>query len=186
MKKSLLLLALLLVSFKVFSQESILPIDSTTGKITYSEVIKVDSVLATELFVRANIWFVNNFNSAKNVIQLSDKEAGVVIGKGNFPVTCNNPNRSAFNVFIQGTVDFTLEIQTRDGRYKYSITDISFKGLAGNPYDLFSDVYPTTTPFKKQFNMRWLEVKQNMNLSFLTIIERLKLGMTLKENIDNW
>lgn len=67
-------------------QENIFPIDNRTGEITYSEIIKVDSVKSQELYIRAKVWFVHSFVSAKNVIQLDDKESGKIIGKGLFDV----------------------------------------------------------------------------------------------------
>ena len=34
-----------------------------------------------EVYVKANLWLVDIFNSAKSVIQFSDKEAGIIKGK---------------------------------------------------------------------------------------------------------
>jgi hypothetical protein len=44
----------------------------------------VDSIPKTkdEIYVEVNNWFVHSFNSGKSAIQLNDKEAGVIIGKG--------------------------------------------------------------------------------------------------------
>ena len=41
------------------------------------------TVLGTknDVYVKANLWLVDVFNSAKSVIQFSDKEAGVIKGK---------------------------------------------------------------------------------------------------------
>ena len=84
MKKviQLIILTLILVANNVFAQDNpILPIDEKTGKIVYSEIVKVDSTSSPELYLRAKTWFVRNFNSANNVIQLDDKESGKIIGK---------------------------------------------------------------------------------------------------------
>ena len=60
------------------------------GVPTYVEVINIDSSLSqTELFNRAKIWFVDNYNSAKNVIQMEDKESGILIAKGAIPIKYN-------------------------------------------------------------------------------------------------
>ena len=37
---------------------------------------------AKEIYLEVNNWFVHSFNSGKSVIQLNDKEAGCIIGKG--------------------------------------------------------------------------------------------------------
>ena len=97
-----------------------LPIDSVTGKITYSEVVAMtDSVSKNELFGRAKTCFVNLFKNSNKVIQNEDKENGIIIGKGNqrFYVKLLGMNSDA------GLMEFTLTIATKDGKYKYVITD---------------------------------------------------------------
>lgn len=97
-----------------------LPINSSTGKITYSEVVAMkDSVSKNELFGRAKTCFVNLFKNSNKVIQNEDKENGIIIGKGNqrFYVKFMGMNSDA------GLMEFTLTIATKDGKYKYVITD---------------------------------------------------------------
>ncbi len=44
----------------------------------------IDSVKGSQnqLYIKAYQWMANTFNSAKEVIQMQDKEAGKLIGKG--------------------------------------------------------------------------------------------------------
>ena len=73
MKKYILLISLItILTNNSFSQENL----------TFSKIIKADSVSKTELFVVINDWFASNYNSANDVIQMSDKDAGIIIGKG--------------------------------------------------------------------------------------------------------
>jgi hypothetical protein len=60
---------------------NIFPI-AANGEIIYSEKVDVDSIKSTELYVRAHEWFAKTFKSAQSVIQLDDKEAGKILGKG--------------------------------------------------------------------------------------------------------
>jgi hypothetical protein len=73
---------LIFISFNSIAQ---LPIDPTTQKFTYSGVIDVDGD-KNELYMRARAWFVTMYKDADEVIQLEDKEAGKIIGKGRFEV----------------------------------------------------------------------------------------------------
>jgi hypothetical protein len=50
---------------------------------SHDRSIEVPDKSKNVLFVLANLWLVDNFESAKSVIQYSDKEAGVIAGKGN-------------------------------------------------------------------------------------------------------
>ena len=104
------------------SQE--LPISEKTGKVCYEDVVKVDGVSASDLYVRANEWFVKTFNSANSVIQMQDKEAGKIIGKGYVPVKSMGYDAGGF--------DFTINFAAKEGRYRYVITDIKHDPKTSN------------------------------------------------------
>jgi len=178
MKTVSFILFLIVFSHTLYSQNDIFPIDSTTGKITYTEVVKVDSVNSQELYVRAHSWFAHTFVSAQDVIQLDDKDAGMIFGKGTFSVSDNVVNPTMMDVHISGIVDFAIEVQTKDGRYKYVFTDLSFKLLGMKENDLRSSTISASGTYKKKMNMRWQEVRQNTNATILSIIFSLKHAMT--------
>lgn len=186
MKKISSVFALTILTVNLFSQENVFPIDTITGEITYSEVTKVDSVKRQELYVRAHAWVAHSFVSAKDVIQLDDKEAGKIIVKGYFAVSDNVVNPTMMDVHCDGTVDFTLEIQTKDERYKYVFSDFSFKLLGVREYDLRSSMLQTSGNYKNKMNMRWLELRQNTNTTILNIIKSLKEAMAAGDSADEW
>jgi hypothetical protein len=179
-------IAVLLTSLStiLLSQDEIFPIDNSTGRITYSEVVQVDSVDSRELFVRARSWFAHTFISAQNVIQLEDKEAGRIIGKGVFAIADNVDNPTVMNVHVSGTVDFTVEVLTKDGRYKYIISDLSFKLLGMQERDLRSSILASSGTYKNKMNLRWLEVRQNTNYAILEIIGNLKKAMVSSAELE--
>ena len=49
-----------------------------------TRVVVIDSIPKTkeQIYVAVNDWFVRSFNNGKSVIQLNDKDAGCIIGKG--------------------------------------------------------------------------------------------------------
>lgn len=96
-----------------------LAMSSQAQNLTFTEVVQADSVSQSVLHTRANEWFVYAFNSAKNVIELDEKD-GKIIGKGNFMFR-GKPFSSGTN--STGPVSFVITIETKDGRYKYTITD---------------------------------------------------------------
>ena len=56
---------------------------STLGGIyTLSSVDSIPNKTKEQLYVLINYWYTSTFTSGKEVIQLNDKEAGVIIGKG--------------------------------------------------------------------------------------------------------
>lgn len=177
---------LAILTTNLFSQENVFPIDSITGKITYSEIIKVDSVNSQELYLRAKVWFVHSFVSAKNVIQLDEKESGRIIGKGIFDVSDNNNHNSIIYVPITGTVDFTVEIQIKDEKYRYVFSDLSYKVNGDSEMDLKSSSVFKSVMFQKRLDIQWSDIRHNTNATFLSMIDSLKKAMNTKNDSDNW
>ncbi len=182
-KLMFLFVMFVLTSFSSFGQ-AIFPVDEK-GEIIYSEVVKVDSSNYKELYVRAHEWFADTFKSAKDVIQLDDKEAGKIVGKGNVEVSDNNNHNSLVYLPWTGTVDFTVEIQTKDARYKYAFSKFTYTNDEGG----YAEDLRLIDPFKKgmyqkRLNMQWLDIKQNTNTIILGIINSLKKSMNT--NTNNW
>jgi hypothetical protein len=110
----------LLVSVLVGAQD--LPVDPTTNLITYSEVVETPGVSKADLYVRAGTWFSRTFKSSKSVLELQDKEAGKLIGKGVIPVIIKVPIMGATDA---GTVSATITVLCKDGKYKYVIDNLN-------------------------------------------------------------
>ena len=120
--KKILLFALLPICFNAISQQSILPVKD--GSINYSEVVTVDSSLKkSDLFINAKKFFVGVYKSGKDVIQMEDKDAGIIIGKGYFKTYWKA------NLIFSADMDVwhTIKISIKDGKYKYEITDFTYK-----------------------------------------------------------
>lgn len=98
----------------------IFPVDET-GKITYSNVVTVDSTLRKEeLYWRAKNFFFENMKSGKNVVQYEDKAEGVIAGKAIADYLWY------FLVAPQNTTLFIpIKIQVKDGKYRYEMTGIT-------------------------------------------------------------
>jgi hypothetical protein len=186
MKKLLFLMSAMLVltltSFSQTQQINIFPLNEN-GEIVYSGVVNVDSVNSKELYVRAHTWFANTFKSAQSVIQLDDKEAGKIIGKG-FIQVITPIKPKAKNILI-GDVYFTLEIQTKDGKYKYDFTNFSYKNdISDDKYDFKSSSVMKNFIYQERFDMWWQNAKIDTNADVLILIENLNKAMNT--NNSNW
>lgn len=124
MKRTFLTLLLFFAEF-VYGQDTklldILPLKD--GKVTYAGVVQVDSVDKNQLYTRAKKWFVDTYKSAKDVIQLDDKENGEVIGKGFFKTMWQVTFISSQEV----NVWHTIKISVKDNRFRYEITAFRFR-----------------------------------------------------------
>lgn len=125
-----LFLLLILAPFSIKSQQ-LLP--EKDGKVIYEQVDSVPGVLKTELYSRAKIWLVKEFNSSKAVIELDDKDAGQIIGKGSF--------KYVYTVMLTTgywRCSFTLQIDCRDNKARIKIYDISSKSVGESTAEDFN------------------------------------------------
>lgn len=155
--KKLALFILLSLPAAVNAQES--------TPISFSEVVKVDSVNKDELFNRARSWFNKSFRSSKDVLNINDKETGALSGKGLMQYYSKIFMGSEAT---RGVIRFTVTIQVKDGRYKYSITDFVHEstavGASRVSFDLITE--DTECPYKRPMtskkwqNKVWEELKE--------------------------
>ena len=118
--KYLFLLCLLAFGLRAAGQASPLPIDSLTHKVAYQGVVQVPGATQAELYSRAREWFAVTFGSAKAVLEMDDQAAGKLIGREN----------GGFSQRLLGqesvvTVWRTVNIQVKDGRFKYVFTNFA-------------------------------------------------------------
>jgi len=150
-------------------EDSILNLDIKEKKITAT--INANGKSKSEIYSSINRWVSVNYNSANNVIQMNDKEAGIMIVKGINTLTYDNPTRKLYPNVKQVPSQFELllnhllEIKVRDNKYRliYTINSISRlttqSDLKGNPntYDCIN-LNGTTDESIVKFNNYWKEI----------------------------
>jgi hypothetical protein len=113
--KKLFTLALIVFAFAANAQTKTFPIDTATKKITYSEVITVSGAKQADLYARSK-----NLGVAGLGIVKDDPSQGLYVYKGSFDVEYPAPQ---FGMKHKGTVEYLVTIASKDGRYKYIITN---------------------------------------------------------------
>lgn len=122
MKKLVLLISIMMLNLAAFAQDNskygvgAMPI--VDGMVVFSEVVPVEGVTADQLYTRAKMAVAEMFKSAKDVIQLDDKENGVIIVKGSNQIG-SDP------VYVH----FTLRFYAKDEKYKIDITNCICESL---------------------------------------------------------
>lgn len=81
--------------------------------ISFSGVQKAEGLSAAELFTNSKTWVATAFNSARDVIQMSDDN--ILITKGIHTYKDGQ---------CQCSLSFTLKIESREGRYKWTMNQI--------------------------------------------------------------
>ena len=117
MKKFIIYLLIFTPSLSFGQLIDELPHDES-GKLNYSEVVKVDNLSKDELYQMSKQFFIDELESYKDIIQLDDQESGTVVAKGFHDVYVGSTKYQMW---------FTIKIQSKEGRYKYDIYNINFR-----------------------------------------------------------
>lgn len=126
------------------------------GRLIYTEVVQADDTTVDELYLRAKQFFVESFKSANDVIQLDDKESGIVSGKAFQDIY----------IAVMGTSTkiqlwYTIKILSREGRYKYEIYDILFKSYPSSQMGIITtpaeDMFDKSTYYKNNGKARGIQ-----------------------------
>lgn len=186
------LIAFLFIHFQGVSQNGVpvMPVDNSTNKISYTEVVTVDSASPADLYSRAREWFAKTYKSSKNVLQMDDKDAGKLVGNALLQVYY----KALGAQHDGGNINYTISIYLKDGRYKYEITDMYHTGpitSAGKqkdygPLELFVNdqrTYPfmSKKAVQKISNSYLAQVDEYMN----SLISSLKADMRKASGAGN-
>ena len=178
MSRSLILFVLFIFLIKttLYSQQSL----------QFNTIVKSDSLNKETLYDILIDWTSVNFNSANNVIQLSDKENGKIIIKAKETYSFG---RTVYNCY-DGHLNFTLKIMIKDERYKISIFQLAHNSQYNIKCSLgditTSELYASKGWGKRDKNKIWNDLKiksKNLNDLILNSI-RLKINNYTKE--EKW
>jgi hypothetical protein len=118
--KLLVFLALLFTIFNCAGQNIFsLPVDSATGKISFQGISSIEGLKKDELFNKVKLWVINSYPSPKDVINVEDKEIGVLKLKPIF-----KKQKKSDNIAYDEVIHFDLDLYVKDGKYKYILTNI--------------------------------------------------------------
>lgn len=175
----LLVFILTMLPFLAFSQEPL----------QYSEVIEVNGANKDELFIRAREWFNGNFKSAKDVLQIIDKDNGELAGKGVMEVPFEFTYITRMKYLTH--VSFQMSIWVKDGRYKYELTNLDIIANSDNiPLGLITTSNETNVKCcgysKRKMSEMYLSIKQNTELKAKSMIEDLQVKMSAKSKSSDW
>lgn len=102
-----------------------LPIDADSKLITYTEVVSVDGVSAGDLYDRFIKWFNGEFKNPSEKLRKTDKDAGEIEAFIRYKIY--NKDKDGNQASDAGLAQFTIKVMFKDGRYKYTVTDLNHK-----------------------------------------------------------
>ncbi|MBQ8050261.1 MAG: DUF4468 domain-containing protein [Bacteroidaceae bacterium] len=173
------------------------------NSITYSQVVECPGQTKEQLYVLLNYWFSASFNDANSVIQLNDKEQGVIIAQGYVSnVAQHTGGSNAYVVDLKPVIK--VDIKNEKIRITYTLQGYNvIKSVGGGILGAMSGVRPTnveqvwvlekTFPFaeKDAYKAKKTESKALVmahaysNVIMDKIEEAVKNGIVGNEN-DDW
>ncbi len=170
MTRKLFVCALVIVTLPAWGKDKgpdPMPINED-GAYEYSGAFEVYGASAGELYSRAKAWVANNYRSAQDVVQLDDKDAHRLIVKG--------LTTTSWLLEI-GYVRHTLTIETKDGKYRYSLGGFVLSTDGG----IGRDISPATKP--KLIGKRG--VIRRTHAEIAALITSLQIAMEVEAD-DDW
>jgi hypothetical protein len=170
MKKTLLLISVTLIYVSSFAQQSPRPLSFVT-------VETVDSATKKEtLYLNGVEWVGKHFASASKVIQIADKDAGLLLVKGSFNYQAPGNILSGVDTRL---ISFMLKLSFKDGRYKIEMSDFRDDALG-----LITDAdYQDEPSLKKNMQKQWKAAQQQTQSNMVAVHKSIKEFM--EQNI-NW
>lgn len=141
-KRALLIIFLLAAFTTVSASVDSLLVPVKEGKVFYEKIVTISANLTKEeLYNRTLSWFAKSFTDSKEVIEVSDKEAGMVIGKG------------TFEIFVKGAIGMryrirlVFEVTVKDGKYRMQAHNIERMMIGGTT---IGEYYPIEYSWNKR------------------------------------
>lgn len=153
------------------------------GKGVFDE-IRVLKAGKDTLFLSAKEWVYKTYKSGDAVIQIEDKEAGVLVCRGR---TQAATIRNAGVRVEAGTFTYDFKVSVKPEKYRILVSNITYQRgdlVVREGADIIED-YPSNWPsgFKKQYQKWWNEIKSSGKIELQAII--ISLNKHMEESLNN-
>lgn len=99
------------------------PIDSTSQKITYSNIEILDTISTSQIYKNAELWIDNNFKNRKNYDTQFNLKEGFITCKAGFLVY----TKGIASKQIHGEITYNIRIDIKEKKYRYTFTNFVFE-----------------------------------------------------------
>lgn len=186
MKKICLLLLSLIVITGVKAEEYGQPL-------TVDEVIQAPGKTVSEIYTSVKVWFANAMRSAQHVIQYDDAATAHIIGKVSVPFEVGGMTW----YMLSGHIDFTIDVQARDGRFRVRMYDFMHEANPNKYGDAWdegrvyingpsAEVRPRHQRQNNEMQKRAAELLLPMIDTMLNTLEAAANGASANPADDDW
>jgi hypothetical protein len=115
-----------------------------------SNTYDVQGANKKDLYHNVNVWMAENYNSSKEVIQYSNEEKGVIVGKGNIRYPCDG-----FSCLGKSNwrVHYTMKVDVKDGKFRTSFDNLELSWPASYSGGISSPAYQGPVHNKSDYDL---------------------------------
>lgn len=148
-----------------------MPVDEVTQLITYTDVVEEPGLNKDTLYNRALRWFKKYYKNPAEAIKKADAEARTIEGGYRFKI--QRPEKKSGEMVDAGLVTYTIKVMCKDARFKYEITNISWKQMSVYPIERWMDTKapgydPNYAGYLKQVDDQMKELVKNLERAIET------------------
>lgn len=167
-----------------------IPFDSTSNKYTYTEVVKLDSS-SEFIYGNAKSWLFDKYLNKDFTLDISNEK---IIQKGSFDVVSNIEAGKGYTIPQNHTVIFDIILEFKNGRYKYSLTNIKLKGNSeegeteqslSNFFKSGEEMEAANKYISKHFQSYYEETCIAVHEGFEAFITEMKNGISSVQSADD-
>ncbi|MEI8047060.1 MAG: DUF4468 domain-containing protein [Bacteroidota bacterium] len=175
----ILIPALMLSALNATSQNvtTSIPVDPDTKLITYKEVVTVAGTPA-ELFNRAIEWVNKEYKNPMDATKIRNQATGLIEIIHRIELTKDVDGTK----LLAGIVDYSMKLELKDGRYRYTITNFNLKDVSRKPIEFWMDTKDKT------YIPLYADYLKQVDDFTRKLIESLKTGMQppAPKKVDEW
>lgn len=178
MKTSIVIFCFISCFYLSFSASAqVVPVDEDTKKITYKEVVQQEGE-ASKLYNQGISWINSYYPNPTDVTRIRDVENGKIEIKHRFKIFDTDKKGVKTEA---GVINYTMTLEFKEGRYRYTITDFGLAALSKFPLEKWLD---KNDPSYKPECEGYLE---QVNTQVNELIKNMKTGMVPKViKPDEW
>jgi hypothetical protein len=181
MKRYFSFIFLLLAVYFSFGQTKIqtpqIPMDPDSKLIMYREVVDQEGIKDI-LYDRGASWFSSFYKSPSSVLRIQDKVNGKIEGTGRFFISYVDDQG---NTRDAGIINYTIKLELKDNKYRYTLTDFNLKGASRYPLEKWLNKNDPV------YNTQWDSYLYQVDTTMQSLVRNLKEGMKPKViKKDEW
>ncbi len=183
--KKLLLICLVgfttLFSVQMIAQDQVVtpdvPVDPDSKKIMYREVIQ-EKGDPGYLYNKAMEWFNYYYINPTSLFKIQDRINGKIEGTGRMKIYYDDISGNRMSA---GLVVYTIRLEFKDDRYRYTVIDFNLKGASRYPLEKWLN--KEDPAFNPQWNNYLYQIDTTMQRLGSSLKEKMK---PLVEKTDEW